>query len=83
MCQIATILEVACARIRECERPADSILLGPGHHLMQVRFQMNDRSLPTTIGQLGVIRPMNHVEHDRAGAEIERHAAADAQIRMA
>ena len=45
-------------------------------------FQMHDGTLAATIPELRMIGPVDHVEHDGPRTEIERHAVANAEVRV-
>lgn len=44
---------------------------------MQIGFEVNDGSLAASVGEFWVIRAVNHVQHNRSGAKIERHEVSD------
>ena len=65
------------------ESPALPVCVGPGNRFMQVCLQVNDRVLPVSIGQFRVIPLKDHIQHDGARTEVERHAVTDAPALMA
>src|SRR6185437_3652804 len=72
-------LRVVGAGIRQRERPAAPIRLGPRDHPLKIGFKMDDRLLAASIGQCGMIRAVNHVKHDGPRTKIERDAVANGQ----
>lgn len=64
LCQVAPIFKVVSSSVRQREGPTSTTLPRPGNRLSQARLQMNNRALPATIDQFGVIRLLDLVEHD-------------------
>lgn len=60
---IARIEELTPGRagVGRSECPLTLLSVSPVHHLMHVRNKMKDRILPSTIGEFGMIRPMDDV----------------------
>ena len=81
--QVRPIFEIASAGIRKCERTAQVVLFSPGNGQPQVRLEMHNGTLAASIGQLRMIRPTYHVEHDGARTEVERNARAHMERWMA
>jgi hypothetical protein len=81
--QVATILEKTGAGIRKGEGPAPLIRLCPRNSRTKIELQVQDWTLTTMIRKLGVVTLIDQVEHDRAGAKVERHARAHVQTGMA
>jgi hypothetical protein len=50
---------------------------------VQIAFQVNDRILPTAIGEVRVIPEVKQVEHDRSWAKVERHTITHTKANMA
>ena len=65
-------LGVRGASVGQRECATTPLLSRPTHRFVQVGFQMDDRSLPATIREVGVVRHMDQVQHDRPRAEVER-----------
>lgn len=67
-----TELSIAGSGVGETERPPNDVTIGPFHHRVQVRLQVDDILLPSVVGQVRVVVPMDHIEHHRAWTKEER-----------
>ena len=64
-------LRVPSSSIRAAKSPTATRGACPGYDCVEVRLQMNDRALATSIGQFRVIGHMNDIQHNRPGAKVE------------